>query len=386
MNVVAPITAQSNATRVERWPLSRMGAIVSEWHALALRALEPNVFYEPAFALPAAALWGEEVGVDLVWSQTNRLLGFFPTRIERRYGVPPLVLTGWTHPYGPLGTPLVDRNDPAATILAWLDHLVADAELPWLVLLPFLPQHGPFTAALDTALAQRLMPSGLFGLHRRAALAPGDDRADYVERTIGAKKRKELRRQRNRLADLGTLKIESTTQAGLIEEPLRDFLELEGRGWKGRAGTAAANDEATRRFFEDAVGGLAAERQARIDRLRIGSRTIAAVITLSSGERAWTWKIAYDEEFARSSPGVQLMIEVTEALLADSATAEVDSCATADHPMIDHLWGERLAVSDRLIALRPAPLQFDLACRLESFRRSGVALAKELRDRLRPRA
>ena len=52
----------------------------------------------------------------------------------------------------------------------------------------------------------------------RSTAAALGDRADYVERTIGAKKRKELRRQRNRLADTGTLKIESTTQAPLLDE------------------------------------------------------------------------------------------------------------------------------------------------------------------------
>ena len=34
-------------------------------------------------------------------------------------------------------------------------------------------------------------------------LAPGDARADYLERAVGGKKRKELRRQRKRLGDQG---------------------------------------------------------------------------------------------------------------------------------------------------------------------------------------
>ena len=34
-------------------------------------------------------------------------------------------------------------------------------------------------------------------------------------------------------------------------------------------------------------------------------RPLAATITLLSGTHAWFWKIAYDEAFARSSPGVQ---------------------------------------------------------------------------------
>ena len=79
-------------------------------------------------------------------------------------------------------------------------------------------------------------------------------------------------------------------------------------------------------------------------------RTLAATITLRAGETAWLWKIAYNEAARRASPGVQLTLDVTESILADTTVARVDSCATADHPMIDHLWRERLALTDLLIA------------------------------------
>jgi hypothetical protein len=133
-----------------------------------------------------------------------------------------------------------------------------------------------------------------------------------------------------------------------------------------------------------AVAALAAEGKARVDRLTAGGESIAAAITLRSGEAAWTWKIAYDEGHARASPGVQLMHDLTEALLADATLVRVDSCATADHPMIDHLWRERLALADRLIAVRSVPIGFAFACRLETLRRLAFDAAKSLRDRLRP--
>jgi hypothetical protein len=384
MNVVTAITPQSIAPlRVEWRPLAALAAITEDWRALAHCALEPNVFYEPAFALPAASVFGSNAGAGLVWSHAHRLIGLFPGRIERRYGVPMPVLTGWTHPYGPLGIPLVDRDEPEAVIGAWLDHEAGDSRLPALTMLPLLPETGPFATALASALACRGLPSARFGCHRRALLAPGANRAGYVERTMGAKKRKELRRQRHRLADVGTLKIEVATQASGIGEALSDFLTLEARGWKGRAGTAAAANEGLRRFIESAVQGLAAEGKARIDRLRLDGAAVAAVVTLRSGDTAWTWKIAYDEEFARASPGVQLMLDLTGMLLDDSTIAKVDSCATAGHPMIDHLWGERLALADHLIAVRPAPTAFWLASGFERLRRTAIAAAKMLRDRVR---
>jgi len=383
MNDITATTSQSDSSVRAEWrPLAAWSAIVPQWRALAAQALEPNVFYEPGFALPAATVFGRSLGAVLVWSHADRLLGFFPARVERPCGL--AVLTGWTHPYGPLGTPLVDRDEAAAVIAAWLGYVTDDGALPGLAMLPLLPEDGPFAGALAAVLERRDMAAASIGRHRRALLAPGDERAGYVEQAVGAKKRKELRRQRHRLADMGTLKIDAATSPTGVVDALHDFLELEARGWKGRAGTAAAKNQSIHAFIEAAVADLAADGKVRIDRLRVGGNAIAAAVTLRSGDKAWTWKIAYDEEFARASPGVQLMLEATESLLADRTIASVDSCATADHPMIDHLWRERLALSDRLIATGAEPPVFALASGLERLRRMAIAGAKMLHDRIKP--
>ena len=74
-----------SAYEVEWRPLAELASIAPEWRALAARALVPNVFYEPAFALAAQPLFGRDVGATLVWSRgaTRRLLGLFPARTER---------------------------------------------------------------------------------------------------------------------------------------------------------------------------------------------------------------------------------------------------------------------------------------------------------------
>ncbi len=74
--------------------------------------------------------------------------------------------------------------------------------------------------------------------------------------------------------------------------------------------------------------------------------------------------MAYDEGMARFSPGLQAMTEVTAALLADETIEFVDSCAVPDHPLMDHLWRDRLAMADVMIGLSPGA-NFARACRLE---------------------
>jgi CelD/BcsL family acetyltransferase involved in cellulose biosynthesis len=271
--------------RVEWRPLAALADIATEWQSLAARALAPNVFYEPAFALAAAPVLGRDVGAGLVWSRVapSRLMGLFPARVERRrYGVAPPILVGWTHPFGPLGTPLIDRDAGAAVLSAWLEHLARCPDLPHLLLLPLLPTAGPVAQAFAEALALRDGKCIALGRHQRALLAPAGTGADYLDQAVGGKKRKELRRQRKRLAETGTLASSTVAQPSGVAAALSDFLALEAAGWKGRAGTAASTDDRVRIFMESAVAGLAHDGKARIDSLLVGKQPIATLVTLRS--------------------------------------------------------------------------------------------------------
>ena len=371
---------------VEWRELSELDEIADDWRELAARALAPNVFYEPAFALAAAPLFGRGVGAALVWSGTSprRLLGFFPARIEkRRYGIKLPVMVGWTHPFAPLGVPLVEPEAAEPVIAAWLAHLAGHSELPGLLLLPFMPEEGPFAEALGPILRRARMPAAALNRHRRALLAPRpDERAHYIERALSARRLSRLRRSGRRLGELGALMFTRTDEPDAVDAALDDFFMVEASGWKGAAGTAALADPAVCDFIRTVLHGLAREGKVAINRILVDGGAIAVAITLRSGDAAWFWKIAYDERFARHSPGVLVALAVTENLLDDAAVARADSCAPADYPMIDHIWRERLPLCDLMVALRPqAP--FRLAQRLESLRNAAIAAAKQLRDKLR---
>jgi CelD/BcsL family acetyltransferase involved in cellulose biosynthesis len=373
------------AYEVEVRPLAELASIEPEWRTLAARALMLNVFYEPQFALAAAPVFGHNVGAALVWSRgtASRLVGLFPVRIERhRYGLTWPIMVGWINRYAPLGVPLIDREAVEPVIGAFLDHLASHR--PRAILLPMFPQQGALAAAFDAALARRGGESITFAPHVRALLAPAGERGSYIERALPHKKLKELGRQLRRLADDGDVKWQVARDPAAVGAALNDFLTLEAAGWKGRAGSAAAHDPTIRGFFEGAMPALARDGQAAIVQLVLAGHTIAALIVLRSGDTAWCWKIAYDERHARASPGVQLMLHATRALLADSSLAQVDSCAAPDHPMIDHIWRERLALADRLV--RPGPsgrAAFAVTRTLETMRRGAIAAAKRGRDLIR---
>lgn len=384
---VRPVAMPSAGAFATEWrPLGALQEILPAWRLLAARTSEPNVFYQPAFALPAAIAFAPDAGAILVWSSPERrtLVGLFPVRIDRhRYGLPFSILSGWTHAFAPFGVPLVDRDAVEPVVGGFLDHVSKDSRLPKVVLLRLIPQDGAFASALDRAIAGRGGCTASFGHHRRALLAPLADRGRYLERSVGPRRRKELRRQRRRLQDSGPVTLSTAIAAADVGLAVADFLDLEANGWKGRRGTAAAAQPHVRQFIETAVPALAIDGMAQVHRLLVGGRPIAAAITFTTADHAWFFKIAYDESWAWASPGVQLTLDLTAALLGDRTVDRTDSCATEDHPMIDHLWRERLSLADRLVAGPDAAAAFVCARRLERLRRSAIRAAKGLRDRLR---
>lgn len=356
--------------RTEWKSFAAIEAITPEWRDLVTRAIEPNVFYEPDFALPAAGVFGRDAGAVLVRSSSGRPAGFFPMQ-RKSFGL----IAGYVHPYAPLGVPLAERNDTDGIIDAWLAYLGNGSRA---VLLPVLPD-GPFADALTRVCVQRGLAVAQFGAHDRALLAPREGRSLYLAELTNSKGGKSLLRRRRRLAEQGALTHRAMRGAAEMKELIEAFLTLEARGWKGRAGTAAGGDTALSTFVEKSVTALAAQGKAQGDLLTLDGVPVAAMIVLRSGASAWTWKFAYDERYAHFSPGVQVALDATRTLLEDATIERADSCTAPGPHMIDRLWHERLALSDRLISLKPGPsAYFSGLCAVETMRRAAISAAKTL--------
>jgi CelD/BcsL family acetyltransferase involved in cellulose biosynthesis len=122
-----------------------------------------------------------------------------------------------------------------------------------------------------------------------------------------------------------------------------DFLKLEASGWKGRSGSALAIDEATNAFFCAALTGARAQSHLEMLRLSLDGRPIAMLVNFVTPPGSFSFKIAFDEDYARFSPGVLIQIE-NLAVLDRNEIAWMDSCAVSDHSMINSLWGERRSI------------------------------------------
>jgi hypothetical protein len=154
---------------------------------------------------------------------------------------------------------------------------------------------------------------------------------------------KKLRQDWNRLCALGAVDIANERTPEGARGAFEIFLKLEERSWKGQNGTALLSDDEDAAFTRCLIGSLADHGGASVALLRVDSRPIAAQVLLYSGSMAYTWKTAFDAEFAKFSPGALLIDKITDALFA-GGTREVESCS-ADGGFMEQLWtGRRMTV------------------------------------------
>ena len=312
---------------------------------LSERAAEQNPFFTPPILAAAVDhLADAKVTVVRCADREGRPIALAPIRPTRLGRLIPAISV-WVHPHGPLGTPLLDAAAFDAAAAALIAAMDGDRTGRRILEFPYLPLAGPVADALRHQAAASGRPVTVLAAHRRAMLKRIEPDGPAFLQAIAPKKRKELARQLRRLAELGHLTIEHVDASEQREGALQDFFALEASGWKGKRGTALTLRQREKAFARAAVAG----GNATLHAIRLDGRAIAMLVSFKSGATAITWKIAYDEVYARFSPGVHIMLEGSTALLADPAIEQIDSIAVANHPMVDHLWPDRLEVGTLVI-------------------------------------
>jgi len=331
----------------------------AEWQALAERAVEPNGYYLPAWELAVNASARGRTGVSALsaWSDASpaldgaaRLIGLLPViSMWRAYKIPLPALVS-ASPYGTLCTPLLDRSIAGVAVRQLMAQ--ARTEGAHALILRDVSLNGAAMKAFADILRQDGLHPLLMDSHFRACLDARREADELLLDALGGKKLKELRRQRNRLAEHGAVRFDVARTPEAIAAAIETFLALEASGWKARRGTALRQDEGDAGFIRRATKGLAETGQCEIVTLHAGETPVAAAIVLRHQDRAFYFKLGIDERFSKFSPGVQLTLELTRHLCADAVLATADSTASADHPMINPIWRGRLKIGDVLIPLR----------------------------------
>ena len=328
------------------------GVAAGLWRALSMRAVEPNGYYLPEWelAVNASARGRLDAAALGAWRDASTLIGLMPViSMWRAYKIPLPALVS-ADPYGTLCTPLLDREFTEEAVTGIMQQ--ARQAGAHALIFRAIPLDGAAMKAFTEVLRRGGMQPMVLQSHVRACLDATGDADDLLREALGAKKLKELRRQRNRLAEHGAVEFDVARTPAEMVTAVETFLTLEASGWKGQRGTALSQDDGDAAFVRRATSALAQTGQCEIVTLRAGEAPVAAAIVLRHQDRAFYFKLGVDERFAKYSPGVQLTLDLTRHLCADPSISTVDSTASPEHPMINPIWRGRLAIGDVLIPLR----------------------------------
>ena len=324
-------------------PADLAPTIAAQWTVLADQAADPNCFAEHWFLEPSLNLLAKtgDVKLGIVTSWDGLLVGLMPLAFDPTYGRLPVGnVMNWRHHHSFLGTPIVRRGMETEF---WVALITALDGGPWsanLLHLSDLPTDGRIFFGLQKAAAMLGRPCETVLRKKRAMLKSAASPSAYWDSNVRKKKRKELNRLAKRLGEKGEIRFQTLSPDERPGPWIDAFLDLESRGWKGREGTALACHPQEAQFLSLIAEGAHASGKLDCHRMDLDGKPIAMLINFLTGKGGFSYKIAFDEDYARYSPGI--LIEQYNLRILDRPDIEwIDSCAAENHAMIESIWAER---------------------------------------------
>jgi hypothetical protein len=328
----------------------------AQWAALAAVAVAPNVFYEPWMLLPAIEYIRERENLHFLFifgppeRGVKPLWGFFPLEVQTRcLHLPIRTLALWQHRYCYLTLPLVHA-----------EHVqeVLDSFWRWLEQNPlgcrifdtnYLPGEGPFHTEWADFLIGRYML--VLNEHPRGLQTHAGSFEEYISGLLSKRRYHALSRSRRHLETLGSLEYEEVSDAESVDVWVDRFLQLEAGGWKGMDdGDAIAKRSADAHYFRAMTRSSFLQNRVSLISLLLDGRPIAMKHTLRAEDGAFIFKIAYDEAFAKYSPGVLLELDHLRHWQNGAQTYWTDTCASPRHSLFNLISNERRIIRRSLIS------------------------------------
>lgn len=333
---------------------------------LAAHAIEPNVFYEPWVLLPAipALGAGHELRFVLIRraGEPSELTGFFPVELYPHYRhLPVRAMSMWQHKHCALCTPLVRAGFAQETLRLFVEWLASCPEGHSLMDFPRTAGEGEFHSLLMQCLERQARSLFVRERYSRPVLCIDGDFETYFNGSLSPHHRHEAGRMWRRLAQQGAIEFVIGRHGESKTVTMDTFLELEASGWKGRVGTAINCAPAERGYFLDLARSAEAREHMLMPALLVDGRPAAGMLLLRAGAVCFALKSAYDETFAKYSPGRLFTIELARALFGVEGLRCADSCTHSSHPMLEEWWvGKRWGQSTLAAFDRPSQLWLSL--------------------------
>lgn len=163
-------------------------------------------------------------------------------------------------------------------------------------------------------------------------------------------RKKNLARKRRRLAELGELQFSKAQNQLEIDQYLEAYLQLEADSWKGKKGTALLQQSEAQEFFSAIVPKMVDADQCEICMLSLDGKPIATTVFLNMEGNHFFWKIAFDENYGKYSPGMLLLLEYTEELVKRDDFRMIDSFVGVGPSWTSNIWPDLIDLHKFVIA------------------------------------
>jgi len=333
--------------------------LVEQWADLEQRSTESNAYLSPHFILAALRHLppqGDPLFLPVWWRKdTTALLvgmGVFVERTaHRRFPFRHLAAYRCEHSY--LTGILMDASCEELVARAYFEYF---GSAPW---------HGvEFVNRVAGGVLDRLATASdnavplrwyEYEHSQRATLIPGACGEEYLAETLSAHRLKKLRAQQRKLAEQGSVEWRLSLGDEVLPAAVEDFLLLEDTGWRNEQGTSLRSRPGDADFFRDMVDSFRRDRRIFFTELLVNGKVLASTSNLISGRAGFAFKIGWDPEYGKFSPGILNELELVRCARKRLSHLDyIDSGAVADS-FIDSLWGARTTLtSGVLVASRLA--------------------------------
>ncbi len=340
---------QPNSTDCSLLDLSNLDSIEQEWHDLIAECEDENPFFTPAFLQSALKSLATETPVKILCIRdTDRLIGLLPVVNVKGFAKAPFhYLKSWMHPYCYLGAPLIRDGNDAAFITAVHDGLSGLPNAPKLLRMERVPALSNLITCVDSVLADN--SNLLSGEIQRSAIIGAFNYSDHLKTNITSRKRSDLSRLSRRLNEVGDVDFQLMSSNDDVDKWIDDFLTLENKGWKGKAGTSLAANANDKAFFIQMTRDMATQNRLVMQRMTVDSTIVAMSTNFLHNGQGYGFKACYDEDFSQYSPGVLASLNLMEYLGELKELRFFDSCMSPDKSSLQRFWPHKRGLKNLTI-------------------------------------
>jgi hypothetical protein len=335
---------------LEHDPLLLPTGFHSDWQSLEERALEPNFYLSPYFALPAvqhlAAKHSPKIyAVHVLESQVKKLVGLAilgKSGSRKEFPLPQMVAYHSPHSY--LSGFLLDAEYGKQALQCLFEFLQQSRVHGDGIWLQDWQSDSPQGRMIHSVASEAGMVWHSLYSYERAILRPAKVDDEQYRKSLTNAGGKDLERRIRRLKELGEISSRVLWGKQVTEDTIDRFLALEDREWAREQKTSllAAGHET---FLRQVCEPLRDASRMFVAELLLNGDPIASTINFTAGNQGFAFKIGWEQKLAKFSPGIVnelwFMREVNQSC---SHLTQIDSGASADS-FINKIWPDRTTLS-----------------------------------------